>query len=200
MTAGSVTGGRAGHAGQTRPHARLDDPVQQAFGSRQLQAPRQRSQLEAERFLAQREEVVHAVPPHPQTPPDMGCVRRHAQYRLNSDMAMLSADSASTLPLRKLRSHHVPQRVAPREKLAIAPEQQPRQLLAREAGVTPGQARRVEPVEVLLRDQPLRPGSRRTARCRGSGRGCRRKPTSGPARAASPGARGPPAPCPGGSR
>ena len=75
---------------------RLDDPVEPAVGRRQLQAPRQRSQLEAERFLAQRDEVVHAVPPHAQTPPDMGCIRRHAQYRLNSDMAMFPADSAST--------------------------------------------------------------------------------------------------------
>ena len=75
---------------------RIDDPVQRAVRRRQLQAPRERSQLKAERFLAQRDEIIHAVPPHGQTPPDMGWVRRHAQYRLNSDMAMFSADSAST--------------------------------------------------------------------------------------------------------
>ena len=42
-----------------------------------------------------------------------------------------------------------------REKLAITVEQQFRQPFTRETGVAPSQTRRVEPVEILLDDQPL---------------------------------------------
>jgi hypothetical protein len=59
---------------------------------RQLQTPRQWSQLKTVRFPAQREKTVDAIQPHALDPSGHGCIRRHAQYRLNSDMAMFPAD------------------------------------------------------------------------------------------------------------